>query len=68
MAAVAAIDELRLNVSLSAATSQFPGRWEELRDATLSSLDALDGLVMFRTWSLWGNITLTLWFVYTVCY
>jgi len=37
---LAAIDELRLNVSLSSATSQFPGRWEELRDATLSTLDA----------------------------
>lgn len=50
---LAAIDELRLNVSLSSATSQFPGRWEELRDATLSVLLVLFHFSLLRLWRYW---------------
>mmetsp|Transcript_88842 Transcript_88842/g.141465 ORF Transcript_88842/g.141465 Transcript_88842/m.141465 type:complete len:414 (+) Transcript_88842:63-1304(+) len=51
MAALAvAVDELRLNVSLSSATSQFPGRWEELRDAALSVLLVLFHFSLLRLW------------------
>eukprot|EP00435_Cladocopium_sp_Y103_P019206 s4255_g4.t1 len=48
-----AIDELRLNVSLSSATSQFPGRWEELRDATLSVILVLFHFSLLRLWRYW---------------